>query len=519
MFIHNFRIFNGLYELDFNNKDLIIISGPNGNGKSTIFDSIQWCLTGKIPRYDGSNEKQKFNYIMNERIYKTKGSQSMLVEIWLETDEGVTHKIRRSQEKNEEGVLSASEVRVNDETFNMKQGINKIREILTKKGLYDSASGNNNEVNLATFFSSTQLLSQDALHNFIRADKPGQRYELIDKILGIGKYGDDFEKFIDLVKNTVDESCEEISKKLQNPQNELKRLSMEIFEKEKMLIDTGEVTEKDLIDYTKKLIDYIRKSGIDNKEMPDLIEKIDQNLIDKFIKIKQDIIQKKESNESLKGDIINAREFISLTPQTYSDEKNQITSQLRTVEQRNERQKEEWKIVNDRKISFKSLKVRRNTYQKIKESQNALTEEIVKYETELQNILFHEEVIKVITAFEQKDVFINIYERCLEEMDTIINTLKCLEIDREVEELRIGRSEDLNMVSKYKQELKNNDIKLALIRNKINKLESKVSEKKESIVEQLVRQVQGHLVNGEIGNICPVCGVTFESSEILKESV
>lgn len=107
-----------------------------------------------------------------------------------------------------------------------------------------------------------------------------------------------------------------------------------------------------------------------------------------------------------------------------------------------------------------------------------MTEEIVKYETELQNILFHEEVIKVITAFEQKDVFINIYERCLEEMDTIINTLKCLEIDREVEELRIGRSEDLNMVSKYKQELKNNDIKLALIRNKINKLESKVSEKK-----------------------------------------
>lgn len=59
---------------------------------------------------------------------KQKGSQSMLVEIWLETDEGVTHKIRRSQEKNEEGVLSASEVRVNDETFNMKQGINKIRK-------------------------------------------------------------------------------------------------------------------------------------------------------------------------------------------------------------------------------------------------------------------------------------------------------------------------------------------------------------------------------------------------------
>ncbi|MEM5673133.1 AAA family ATPase [Bacillus cereus] len=76
--VRHFRIFNGLYEFRFKDKDLIIVSGPNGNGKSTIFDAIQWCLTGKIPRYEGSNERQKFNYIMNENVYKKKIAKQCL---------------------------------------------------------------------------------------------------------------------------------------------------------------------------------------------------------------------------------------------------------------------------------------------------------------------------------------------------------------------------------------------------------------------------------------------------------
>ena len=50
--IRNFRIFKGDYKLDFQDKNLIIIYGNNGNGKSTMFDAIEWAITGELLRYN-----------------------------------------------------------------------------------------------------------------------------------------------------------------------------------------------------------------------------------------------------------------------------------------------------------------------------------------------------------------------------------------------------------------------------------------------------------------------------------
>lgn len=47
--IKNFKHISNL-ELDFSNKDIIVLDGPNGFGKTTIFDAIELCLTGKISR-------------------------------------------------------------------------------------------------------------------------------------------------------------------------------------------------------------------------------------------------------------------------------------------------------------------------------------------------------------------------------------------------------------------------------------------------------------------------------------
>lgn len=45
----NFKHIDSLF-LDFTDKDLIVLDGPNGFGKTTIFDAIELVLTGKISR-------------------------------------------------------------------------------------------------------------------------------------------------------------------------------------------------------------------------------------------------------------------------------------------------------------------------------------------------------------------------------------------------------------------------------------------------------------------------------------
>lgn len=55
VYILNFRGYSGAKEYNFVDKEgnpynIVLLSGPNGYGKTTLLDSIEWCLTGNIKR-------------------------------------------------------------------------------------------------------------------------------------------------------------------------------------------------------------------------------------------------------------------------------------------------------------------------------------------------------------------------------------------------------------------------------------------------------------------------------------
>lgn len=49
IYLKNFKHVNEA-EINFNNNNLIVLDGPNGFGKTTIFDAIELVMTGKISR-------------------------------------------------------------------------------------------------------------------------------------------------------------------------------------------------------------------------------------------------------------------------------------------------------------------------------------------------------------------------------------------------------------------------------------------------------------------------------------
>ena len=51
IFIKNFKIYNEK-TIDFEDKNLLVLDGPNGFGKTSIFDAIELLFTGKIRRYE-----------------------------------------------------------------------------------------------------------------------------------------------------------------------------------------------------------------------------------------------------------------------------------------------------------------------------------------------------------------------------------------------------------------------------------------------------------------------------------
>lgn len=64
MRIENFKSFKESIEFDFTGRDLVLFDGPNGFGKTTIFDAIELCFTGKISRVKHTDTKSKRDHIL-----------------------------------------------------------------------------------------------------------------------------------------------------------------------------------------------------------------------------------------------------------------------------------------------------------------------------------------------------------------------------------------------------------------------------------------------------------------------
>ncbi|MCH7391474.1 AAA family ATPase [Acinetobacter dispersus] len=68
--VENFKSFEGLYEIDFRSTDLFILDGPNGFGKTTVFDAIELCITGEIGRLINTDNKQKSTHLLKYDLNK-----------------------------------------------------------------------------------------------------------------------------------------------------------------------------------------------------------------------------------------------------------------------------------------------------------------------------------------------------------------------------------------------------------------------------------------------------------------
>lgn len=117
--IQNFRGIQEKREFLFEGKPFVLLSAPNGLGKTTLIDAVEWCLTGNISRLKNAfdtrstnNDERKKNV---DGILKNKrASGNAQIEVVLEIiDNDKKYVVRRVQKKDELNE-KASKVTVND---------------------------------------------------------------------------------------------------------------------------------------------------------------------------------------------------------------------------------------------------------------------------------------------------------------------------------------------------------------------------------------------------------------------
>lgn len=84
----NFKLFNTKFEVkkDLNKADLILLNGPNGYGKTSVFDILEFCLTGEIGRINQYTQELEIsrNEIGENKILIGDETKSTYIKVVLE---------------------------------------------------------------------------------------------------------------------------------------------------------------------------------------------------------------------------------------------------------------------------------------------------------------------------------------------------------------------------------------------------------------------------------------------------
>lgn len=159
--IEAFRIYNEKQIFDFRSKDgeianLVVIYAPNGYGKTSFFDAIEWSLTGNINRF---HENSKIKQI-------AESEQGMILKNYSTDKEYGTVKLISEND-------DILEVRTPILIEGYRKTDFKEGKIIEKSALFKQ--GNFKE------FLASNILGQDKIDSFLRFTSPKERYEVLKK--------------------------------------------------------------------------------------------------------------------------------------------------------------------------------------------------------------------------------------------------------------------------------------------------------------------------------------------------
>lgn len=515
--INNFRIFKGPYNFNFKDKNLIIIYGSNGNGKSTLFDSIEWVITGELLRYKGSNERNKFNYIFNNKVYGTKNCE-VFVEIIFDHNKEELN-IKRICRCNINGVEPKTTIIINGTSYKEQEGNQKIRELIMKnsdsEGIFDKSK-------FRDMFSATQLLSQDEIADFVSSKRPSDRLLVMEKILGVDKYGEDFRQYIKENINNINEINEgkekdkaDLEKKSIKITNEIGKVYTKISTMEEQNKNLGVKNELEVLNDLKT----IRNSEMDLKVGNCLQEynSIDNQVQNELIKHKDNIENEISKSKILLEDIIKYEDDYKKSKEIKTLKLN-LESLNKNLKQKSIKRKLSINYYENKINELKSVLIFKEEIENYNKVNLDNRKSILLKKQQIESLKKldilsglekkYGELDKFYSEFINKEIQVSKINELITYMSLKIETCNIDEKNKKSEEELRKLQNDLVKVQDNSKNIK----------EKLDAYNSKADEETKSI-SQMVYEIQNDIIEKKEIDTCPVCGEAYETSNKLIEKI
>ncbi|MCR1891471.1 AAA family ATPase [Ligilactobacillus murinus] len=305
--LSDFRVFKGenVFDLTNNGKvaKLVILYAPNGWGKTSFFDGIEWGLSGKIKRISKNSmvsniaEKEKGNILKNKYSNKKFGK----VEINFSDNKNFSV---RTKELNGRQKTDYRAGNIVEDSLKIGQ--------LSKKNFVDE-----------------QILTHDSMDDILTSKSPSERYTSISNMwddIGISNY---YKKLHECSRILKDKK-KNLSSEINNKKMEIDKLNKEIEK---------EIEENELLDIVKRV-------GLDLKDVASLenINKLSTQII----------LQKANLEDKLEG--INKKIEFSTISEKFLNKYSDIDDKKQAKEhvEKNLEKLFKLKKLSDEKVSIKN---------------------------------------------------------------------------------------------------------------------------------------------------------------------
>ena len=196
--VSDFRGLEGNRILDFESADIILLFGLNGFGKTSVFDAIEWCLTGKLGRYERYAEiGRKQDFGKEKEVLRNKYATNPNTYAKLVLESGVTIGRRVLSNHNESDYNMGSIIE------GCEYGLDSFTKEAVKPELANS------------YFSATHILSQETINHFVTSKKPEERYQALSVNFGTAIFTP-FEHNLQVLLSKINESEKDLKQKLKS---------------------------------------------------------------------------------------------------------------------------------------------------------------------------------------------------------------------------------------------------------------------------------------------------------------
>lgn len=171
--IENFRGVRERQRFDLDGS-VVLFWGPNGTGKTTVFDALLWLFQGTLPRLAAHSLRKTDEYVVS--AYRPGGVASVTLEVRIA--EQVVEVVRRGDSR-----VSNLTVRGATEDSSPEDADQQLKAFLSR-----------GDLSLPELLATSGLLQQDDLRQMLR-DKPDARYRQLLRLLGLESL-EQFERFV-----------------------------------------------------------------------------------------------------------------------------------------------------------------------------------------------------------------------------------------------------------------------------------------------------------------------------------